>query len=136
MVSFYSEPDAEIRSMSQDTLWVCQRARAQDYQLINVKNIQSVVAMVPFPLSDAESSTPAIKAKYGDSFYVAEKPFLPISQLSEPDLQNLSYIDDSGDDGDGNTTDEDSNRSDSGSSTASCSDREECDGESDEETTL
>jgi U3 small nucleolar RNA-associated protein 14 len=129
IVSFYTAPDAKICSVSQDTLWVCQRAHAQDYRLINVKTIQSIVAMIPFPLSDVENNTPAIKSKYANSFYVAEKPFLPISHLSKPDLQNSAgqeSDDDGGDDNDDNPTD---SHSDAGSSNRSYSSAGESDGE-------
>jgi non-ribosomal peptide synthetase component E (peptide arylation enzyme) len=56
MVLLYSAPDVEICSVSQDTLWVCQHACAHEYHLINVKTIQSVVAMIPFPLSAVENN--------------------------------------------------------------------------------
>ena len=140
MVAFYSEPDAEIRTASQDKLWVCQRARAQDYQLIDIQNIQSVVAMIPFPLSHAELNNPEIKVKYSESFYVAEKLFLPISQLSTPEqeLESLESIEDDGNENNSSTTDEeghsqsgsidnysDSGGSDRGSDETGCNSDEE-----------
>ena len=96
--------------------------------------------MIPFPLSHAELNNPEIKVKYSESFYVAEKPFLPISQLSTPEqeLESLESIEDDGNENNSSTTDEeghsqsgsidnysDSGGSDRGSDETGCNSDEE-----------
>ena len=76
MVSMYSVADPILLSDSHDTLSVCQHGNEHGLQVIDVKKILSLIAMVPFPLTPGEEADPVIKAKYADSFYMVEKPFL------------------------------------------------------------
>lgn len=76
MVSMYSVADPTLLSDSHDTLSVCRHENEHGLRVIDVKNILSLIAMVPFPLTPGEEADPVIKDKYADSFYMIEKPFL------------------------------------------------------------
>ncbi|KAJ8580934.1 hypothetical protein M405DRAFT_887586 [Rhizopogon salebrosus TDB-379] len=47
MVSVYSHPDPELLQRSTQTVWSCKHEGDQALQLVGVKSIQSVVAMIP-----------------------------------------------------------------------------------------
>jgi hypothetical protein len=59
-------------------LHVC-RFQKDDLGVIDIKTIQAVIGMVPFPLKTEEEKKPEIRAKYHDCFYVAEKPFFELT---------------------------------------------------------
>ncbi|KAF8679011.1 hypothetical protein AX14_004582 [Amanita brunnescens Koide BX004] len=76
MVSMYSVADPTLLSDSHDTLSVYRHENEHRLRVIDVKNILSLIAMVPFPLTPGKEADPVIKDKYVDSFYMIEKPFL------------------------------------------------------------
>ncbi|KAH7905890.1 hypothetical protein BJ138DRAFT_1072332, partial [Hygrophoropsis aurantiaca] len=73
LVSLYSAPDKDLLRRSHQTLWVCKYQGIGALQVIDVKSIVSVVAMVPFPHSDEVGGS--------SSFFVAEKPGLEVAYL-------------------------------------------------------
>ncbi|TFK76581.1 hypothetical protein BDN72DRAFT_809271 [Pluteus cervinus] len=73
LVSVYSVPDAELLANSHNTLHVCRYAGHKKLRVIQVEAIESVVAMIPFPLKDEEKNSPAARRKYANCFYVGEK---------------------------------------------------------------
>ena len=71
----YTNPDRKLLLESHGMLCVCQ-PWGDVFHVINVKTIQSVVTMIPFPLRKEEEDIPAIRSSYQNAFYVGEKPFL------------------------------------------------------------
>lgn len=49
MVSLYSAPDAGLLRESLGTVWSCQYQGDTGMRVVDVKSLQSVVAIVPFP---------------------------------------------------------------------------------------
>ncbi|KAF8340204.1 hypothetical protein F5887DRAFT_888747 [Amanita rubescens] len=80
MVCPYRNPplNSELLRDSHGTLHVCQR-QENTFYVIDIKSIQSVVAMIPFPLKKEEEDVPAIKDSYKNTFYVGEKPFFELT---------------------------------------------------------
>ncbi|KIL60398.1 hypothetical protein M378DRAFT_83751 [Amanita muscaria Koide BX008] len=76
LVSLYSEPDSELLRQSLGTLWVSRYLAKQTLCIVTAESIQSVVGMVPFMLSDAENANAEIRAKFTNTYFVSEKPFL------------------------------------------------------------
>src|SRR4051794_216831 len=73
LVSVYSQPDAALLIASSDTLWLCQDCCDTALHVIDVKSIQSVVAMVPWPADDALLN--------GRCYFLVEKLGLDIAYL-------------------------------------------------------
>jgi hypothetical protein len=69
LVSDYSPPDLDLLRKSYHTLWTCRYQGAQALRVIGVKNICSVIAMVPFPFNEGE-------------YFVGEKIGLEVTSLS------------------------------------------------------
>ena len=55
------------------------------YHVINIKTIQSVIVMIPFPLRREEEDIPAIRSGYANSFYIREKPFFELTIKGKDD---------------------------------------------------
>lgn len=70
LVSKYSDPDAEIFRESHETLWVFRKQQASEELLtvIEVKKIDSVVAVLPLPGCDG-------------MWFLAEKPGLNVAEI-------------------------------------------------------
>ena len=49
LVSNYSLPDLDLLRQSYETLWTCRYQGTDDLCVVDVKNIHSVVAIMPFP---------------------------------------------------------------------------------------
>jgi hypothetical protein len=77
MIRTYSDPDPDLLASSHETLRVC-RFREDDLSIIDIKTIQAVVRMIPFPLK-TEEKKPELRVKFHDCFYVAEKPFFKLT---------------------------------------------------------
>ncbi|EIW85987.1 hypothetical protein CONPUDRAFT_43905 [Coniophora puteana RWD-64-598 SS2] len=71
MVSAYGLPDPDLRRRSFDTLHACKHGSDEDLCIIDVKNIRSVVAMIPHRFPDSR-----------DLFFVVEKPGLSFTVLT------------------------------------------------------
>jgi hypothetical protein len=78
MIRTYSDPDPDLLASSHETLRVC-RFLEDDLSIIDIKTIQAVVGMIPFPLKTEEEKMPELRAKFHDCFYVAEKPFFELT---------------------------------------------------------
>lgn len=76
LVSLYTKPDEELLRESFGTLWVARYLGRQALGIVRAETIHSVVGMVPFILSDAETANAQIRAKFESTFFVSEKPFL------------------------------------------------------------
>ncbi|KAM6490213.1 hypothetical protein JOM56_014190, partial [Amanita muscaria] len=78
MVRTYSDPQPDLLAHSHETLRVC-RLQEDAFKVIDIKSIQAVVAMIPFPLKTEEEKEPEVRARYHDCFYVGEKPFFELT---------------------------------------------------------
>jgi hypothetical protein len=88
MVSVYGEVDMNLLEASSDTLRVVRYKGSEDLRIIEAKSITSVVALIPFLLSDDEKKNPNICAQYLCSFFVGEKPFLDFTtNTTDPSQQ-------------------------------------------------
>ncbi|KAH7905503.1 hypothetical protein BJ138DRAFT_1017616, partial [Hygrophoropsis aurantiaca] len=68
LVSIYSPPDAAILESSYNTVWICRYQGNASLTVVDVKNITSVVAMVP--AGDRENE-----------YFVVEKPGLEVAYM-------------------------------------------------------
>ena len=80
LVSLYSPPDTTLLTASYDTLWSCQYHGSDALGVVNVKQIVSVVAMVPLPrkVEDGDS-----EEDDEESYFVVEKPGLEVFFLGD-----------------------------------------------------
>ena len=71
----YSRPDPSLLRLSVNTLWSCEHQGDAALRFIDVKIIQSVVAMVPH--------TPAIEGvDLGERFFLVEKPGFDVAIIA------------------------------------------------------
>jgi hypothetical protein len=84
MVSVYSHAIQNHLDDSFGTLRVVQYQGKELLEVIDVKSICSVVAMVPFILTEQEKAVPAICEHYSKCFFVGEKPFLDFTSTTDP----------------------------------------------------
>ena len=90
MVSVYGKADMNLLEASSDTLRVVRYKGSDDLRIIEAKSITSVVALIPFMLSDDEKKNPNICAQYSQSFFVGEKPFLDFTTTTvDPSQQAI-----------------------------------------------
>ena len=74
LVSLYSKPDESLLSLSAGTLWSCEYQGDAALKFINVKTIQSVVAMIPH--------RPEIQGvPLSERFFLVEKPGLDVAMM-------------------------------------------------------
>lgn len=85
MVSTFSNPDNELLQSSYQTLHVCKYQGDQALQVIEVDNICSVVAMIPF---DQPLDTDAI-SQIGQRHFVLEKFGLDMDHTRENQEVNI-----------------------------------------------
>jgi hypothetical protein len=83
MISCYGSPHKDLYDEFYQTLWAARYLGQDSLQVIDVKSIRSVVAMVPLVLSTEEEADDEIRAQYSDYYFVAEKPFLDFAGSSE-----------------------------------------------------
>lgn len=76
IVSVYSRPDPELLQRSTQTVWSCKHEADQALQLVSVKSIQSVVAMIPH-----RPKLPSGVVE--DRFFLLEKPGLGLVTVDE-----------------------------------------------------
>jgi hypothetical protein len=75
LVSLYSRPCPTLLKLSVNTLWSCEYQGDSVLRFVNVKSIQSVVAMIPHaPLVDGR---PASKC-----FFLVEKPGFDVAVMA------------------------------------------------------
>jgi hypothetical protein len=90
MILPFSHADKDLLTDSHLTLYVCRPLDEECLKVIDVKSIQSVVAMIPFPLKKEEESQPAIKEKFKNHVYVGEKLFFDLSLEGNAELSDES----------------------------------------------
>ena len=93
LVSVYGRPVQEFLQQSHGTLQVLEYYGNTALRVINVKCIQSVVAMVPFPVTETESN----QHIYDNHFFVGEKFSIEFT-LSLNEGNNRNNTDNNGDD--------------------------------------
>ncbi|KAJ3996740.1 hypothetical protein F5050DRAFT_1799474 [Lentinula boryana] len=74
MVILYGKPDEELLRNSSSTLWTCMHGGNGATMVISVKNVKSVVAMVPH-------STSILGDGWKDRVFVVEKPGLDVVEM-------------------------------------------------------
>ena len=84
MVSVHSHAIQNHLDDSFGMLRVVQYQGKELLEVIDVKSICSVVAMVPFILTEQEKVVPAICKHYSKCFFVGEKPFLDFTSTTDP----------------------------------------------------
>jgi len=76
MISVYSRPDPELLQRSTQTVWSCKHEGEQALKLVDVKSIQSVVAMIPH--------RPTLPSGVEEErFFLLEKPGLGLVTVEE-----------------------------------------------------
>lgn len=88
MLSIYSDPHPTLLAESYQTLHVCKHLGHHGRRVVNAKSIQSLVAMIPFPLTVEEARNPDICTTHTNCFYVGEKPALDNAQLTRDELED------------------------------------------------
>ena len=86
VISVYSHPDSTLLLDSFGTLRVCKYLGKNHLFVIEATTIESVVGMIPFPLSPRELEAEDLDTsrKFADCFYVAEK----LSLATPDDLED------------------------------------------------
>lgn len=82
MVVPFSPPDARILEYSRGTVAACTYPGADTCEVVLATQIVSVVAMVPLPMTASEASEVDAANKYGNRYFVVEKPGLDIAQFA------------------------------------------------------
>lgn len=82
MVSVYSDPDENLLKESSDTLCVVRYQGTEALHVIDAKWISSVMALIPFILSDQEKKYPSICTHYTQCFFIGEKAFLDFTTMT------------------------------------------------------
>nr|VWP00054.1 Zn(2)-C6 fungal-type domain-containing protein [Ganoderma boninense] len=82
MVSVFSAPDPAILEYSRSTLLACTYRGEASRMVVFAKQIVSVIAMVPLPLTPAEECDPRASELYGQRFFVVEKPGLDVALMA------------------------------------------------------
>lgn len=75
VISLYSCPDADLLSISSGTLWSCKHQGDAGVVVVDVKSIDSVVAVVPH-------STGILGQEWEGRVFVIEKPGLDVSVMA------------------------------------------------------
>ncbi len=94
MIAPFSAPDPALMQYSRNTLLACTHPGNDTREVIFAKDIVSVVAMVPLPMTEAEAREDDAAARYATRFFVVEKPGLDIAWFA-------GRVENPGDDEDG-----------------------------------
>ncbi|TBU29207.1 hypothetical protein BD311DRAFT_620999, partial [Dichomitus squalens] len=82
MLAYFTPPDPDIYEFSRGTLLACSHLGETSRAVIFVKQIVSVVAMVPLPMTSEEATTSDADTLYRDRFFVVEKPGLDVANIA------------------------------------------------------
>ncbi|PIL24852.1 hypothetical protein GSI_12738 [Ganoderma sinense ZZ0214-1] len=82
MVLPFSAPDPAILDYSRLTLLACTYDGSAPRIVVFAKQIVSVVAMVPLPLTQDEARDPRASELYGQRYFVVEKPGLDVALMA------------------------------------------------------
>lgn len=74
MVRMYGPPDQEILRDSSNTVWSCSLNGSDGLAVVDVKEIEAVVAMVPH-------STHFLGEEWAERCFVVEKPGLDVAEM-------------------------------------------------------
>ena len=74
LVSVYTKPNPTILRKSHNMLWSCEYQGDSALRFVDVKTIQSVVAMIPH--------TPAIEGRSSKRFFLVEKPGFDVAIMA------------------------------------------------------
>jgi hypothetical protein len=78
LVSLYSAPHPKLLEVSHNMLWSCEYQGDSSLKFINVKSIQSVVAMIPhMPMIEGQQA--------GEHFFLVEKPGFDVAVIGGMD---------------------------------------------------
>jgi len=80
MTSVYSEPDSEILQASYGAVWSCMYNGVSALKVIDVKLVQSVVAIIPYPHVHPPADA-AVSEMCSGPYYVVEKMGLEVGRL-------------------------------------------------------
>ncbi len=83
MIYLYSDPLPDLLQDSFETLRVCKYLGSHSIAVVDVRTIQSLVAMIPFPLSEQE----APDTRLLNTFFVGEK--LALQENGQPTSDDL-----------------------------------------------
>ena len=78
MIRTYSDPESDILAKLYKMLHIC-RFEEDVLSIIDIKTIQAIVRMIPFPLKTEEEEEPELRARFHNSFYITEKPFFELT---------------------------------------------------------
>ena len=78
MVSVYTPPDDALYAHSYETLWSCRHGGDATLRIIDIKTIQSVVAMIPHP----HVADPTLNETLKGRVFVGEKMGLDIMNMA------------------------------------------------------
>ncbi|KAI0355296.1 hypothetical protein OH77DRAFT_1540048 [Trametes cingulata] len=96
MVSLFTPPDPAIRKETHDVLLACRYQGALSREVVDIKDIRSVVAMVPLPLRRKEADNPRCAELYSDRYFVVEKLGLDMAWFGREDEQDAGDNEDDG----------------------------------------
>ncbi|TBU45493.1 hypothetical protein BD309DRAFT_860050, partial [Dichomitus squalens] len=96
MVSKFTAPDAAIVRESYGTLLACRYQGEASRKVIDVKEIASVIAMVPLPPRREEAEDPRAAELYSNRFFVMEQLGFDSSCIGRE--ENLAHEEDSDED--------------------------------------
>ncbi|KAH9847975.1 hypothetical protein C2E23DRAFT_740410 [Lenzites betulinus] len=95
MLSVFTPPDPAILRETQDVLLACRYQGAQSREVVDIKDIVSVVAMVPLPRRREEAEDPRSDALYADRFFAVEKLGLDMVWFGREDVpEDRDSVDD------------------------------------------
>ncbi|CDO77865.1 hypothetical protein BN946_scf184612.g2 [Trametes cinnabarina] len=98
MVSIFSPPDSAICKEAHNILLACRYQGQRSREVVNIKDIQSVIAMVPLPLRKDEAEDPHAEELYSNRFFVVEKLGLDMVWFGREEM--MDQDDDEGGEGD------------------------------------
>ncbi|KAH8100778.1 hypothetical protein BXZ70DRAFT_892365 [Cristinia sonorae] len=81
VVSMYSDIDKVLFEESFKTLAVCSYQGDEGLAIVDVRWIESVVSMQPLPMTREEAAAENAQEKYGNRWFVGERPGLDIAQF-------------------------------------------------------
>ncbi len=85
MITPFTAPDPDILTYSRNTVLACTYRGDDVREVVPVKDIISIVAMVPLPMTPAEAQQPDAATRYADRYFVVEKPGLDIAHMAGRD---------------------------------------------------
>ncbi|KAI0697202.1 hypothetical protein C8T65DRAFT_579477 [Cerioporus squamosus] len=95
MLAPFSPPDTALLTYSRNTLVACTHPGDTVREVIFARDIVSVVAAVPLPMTDAEARADDAITKYGSRYFVIEKPGLDIARFAgrveNPDMDEDGF---------------------------------------------